>query len=218
MASIQSQRKMSGKHSVSCNNAPFKAHIVRQILQLRLLNIVWLCLLLVACSKERLDAPMCRYQGEAPHLASGAAACLVRIGSKLLAIETEHKAWHLPAGQAQQPLSRQCTAHLAVWQLTGFNVEIGELLGQLEDETPVFACDLQAGFDDSTDTLPVPAWAEYKVRQIALIDPFALTPREWQSPDELIVIRSYFNAVKAPKISEGPAHDVPRPEPEPTAE
>jgi hypothetical protein len=142
----------------------------------------------------------------------------VRIGSKLLAIKTEHMAWQLPTGQSQQPLSRQCTAHSAVWQLTGFNVEVGELLGQLEDKTPVFACDLQAGFDDTTQTLPVPAWAEYKVRQIALVDPFALTPREWQSPDELIAIRTYFNAVKAPKMSEELPHEVSRPEPDPKPE
>jgi hypothetical protein len=209
---------MSGKHRVSCNNAPFKAHIVRQILQLRLLNIVWLSLLLLACSKERFDAPMCRHTDAQPSLPAGPAACIVRIESKLLVIKTEQDAWHLPSGKTQHTLSRQCTAHLAVWQLTGLNVEVAELVGKLSNNTAVFACHLNAGFDETTQSLPVPDWAQYKVQQIGLLDPFAITPRDWQPQDELITIRTYFNHVNTPQVSHQQTSEAPMPEQEPKSD
>ncbi|MCY7296071.1 NUDIX hydrolase [Alteromonas sp. a30] len=150
---------------------------------------------ITACSYAPPSSPMCRIakgQQEAPPANAG---CIVRVKKRILAITHFYSGkFDLPAGtSADSDESAQCTAHRETWEETGFNVEVGTLLGIADSGMHFFACELDDDFDGLITEFPVPAWSETEVNAIRLINPFSTTPSEWRFPDQLIKIRDAFN-------------------------
>ena len=139
---------------------------------------------------------MCRLDEHSTAAAPAPAACIIRLDNKLLAISTDDGSWQLPVGKAAPDQSAQCTAHQAVWQHTGLNVEVGQKLGETPNHTHIYNCLLTSGFDGNTNQLPVPAWAQYKVVKIGLLNPFETAPSDWSDNIDLIELRAWFNQIK----------------------
>lgn len=139
---------------------------------------------------------MCRLGEQFTPDAPASAACIIRLDNTLLAVTTETATWQLPIGKFDANQSAQCTAHQAVWLHTGLNVEVAQKLGETSDHIQIYNCLLTSGFDGDTKQLPVPAWAQYKVVKIGLINPFATQPADWSDNSDLIELRTWFNQIK----------------------
>ena len=139
--------------------------------------------------------PMCRIDKTYLETVTGSAGCIIRSGKALLTIthRLSHK-YAIPGGKSNgETESAQCTAHRKTWEKTGFNVEIGPLLGINEDQFRYYACELDDDFDGEMLTFPTPDWTEDKVESIQLIDPFDTQHFHWRFPDRLILLRDMFN-------------------------
>ncbi|AGH43105.1 hypothetical protein C427_0996 [Paraglaciecola psychrophila 170] len=101
--------------------------------------------------------------------------------------------WDLPTHKQQKLISAQCTAHKAVWETTGLNVEVGKLLFTAPDETQYFECKLTDEFSRQLQEFPVPAWAQQKVSKISLVDPFNTEQDHWVNGINLITLREAYN-------------------------
>jgi hypothetical protein len=150
--------------------------------------------LIVACRSESPSEPACRVDRDSAENISGSAVCIVRIETLMLAIHKkgEHEL-ALPIGENQAHESAQCTAHRAAWQLTGFNLEVHQLLGENNQGLRFYHCELDAGFNGEIKDFPIPSWSKDKTAKILLVDPFVTTNKEWQKTDDLIFIRDMFN-------------------------
>lgn len=172
----------------------FNQQSVRNFLCLRLLFILLSCLLLNTCAKEHVAEPMCRMQENVIPAPSAPAACLVKLDTKLLVINLQSEnGWQLPEGNLNSKKSAQCTAHQAVWQNTGLNVEVGQLLITTPDNLHIYNCVLSNSFDELTQNIPVPDWAHRKVRNISFVNPYIISPRQWSQKSDLILVRNLFN-------------------------
>lgn len=136
---------------------------------------------------------MCRISEGTPAAPPANAACLIRINKQLLAISAQDEHWSLPTAGQNNHKSAQCTAHSAVWQTTGLNVEVAQKLGETTDNIQIYNCILTSGFNGQTQSFPVPDWANQKVSAINLINPFAINQRQWSQSSDLILIRTLFN-------------------------
>lgn len=104
--------------------------------------------------------------------------------------------YDVPGGtSAGENESAQCTAHRETWEETGFNVEVGALLGISEQGFHLYACELDDDFDGLITDFPVPKWSKTEVDTIELVDPFVTTPNEWRFPEQLILYRGMFNQI-----------------------
>lgn len=139
---------------------------------------------------------MCRLSESEIAAPAAAAACIIRLDHKLIAIAATDSGWQLPAAKLQVNQAAQCTAHQAVWQSTGLNVEVAQKLGETKDHIQLYNCILASGFDSKTQSLPVPTWAQHKIVKIEAINPFETTPALWSDNIDLIQIRTSFNQIK----------------------
>jgi ADP-ribose pyrophosphatase YjhB (NUDIX family) len=170
-----------------------QTQLVRNPLNLRLFIIGFSSFILIACAKEQLADPMCRIAVSYSPAPPASAACLIKLNTKLLAIRLQNESgWQLPTGSLNTKQSAQCSAHQAVWQSTGLNVEVGQLLGHSPDNTQLFACALSNGFDDPTLDIPVPNWANHKVAKIHFVDPNNTSQSQWSDNSDLSQLRTLF--------------------------
>ena len=151
--------------------------------------------MLQGCTKERTAEPMCRTSEAETPAPAAAAACIIRLDNKLIAIASADSGWQLPTEKSQANQSAQCTAHQAVWQSTGLNVEVAQKLGETSNNMQIYNCLLTSGFDSQTQSLPVPTWAQHKITKIEIINPFETTHAQWSDNIELIEIRTWFNKI-----------------------
>ena len=139
--------------------------------------------------------PMCRIDKAHLETVTGDAGCIIRSGKALLTIthRLSHK-YAIPGGKSSGAReSAQCTAHRETWEKTGFNVEVGPLLGINQDRFRYYACELDDDFDGEVLAFPTPDWTEDDVEGIQLIDPFDTQHFNWHFPDQLILLRDMFN-------------------------
>lgn len=139
--------------------------------------------------------PMCRTSELETPAPAAAAACIIKLDNKLIAIASENSGWQLPTEKFQVNLSAQCTAHQAVWQNTGLNVEVAQKLGETSDHIQIYNCIVANGFDGQTQDFPVPLWAQHKITIIEVINPFETAPAQWSDNIDLIEIRTLFNKI-----------------------
>lgn len=158
---------------------------------------------LMGCNQDAPSSPMCRVSAEASQAQTPQnAACVIRIGTKLLTITHSLSGkLDLPGGSAQAQESPQCTAHRETWEETGFNVEVGELLQQSESGFQFYACYADQAFSGELQEFPVLDWFNPEVQSVQLIDPFITEPRAWRYQDELVLIRNAFVALPKPPKS-----------------
>lgn len=178
--------------------------IIRQILLIRLniypifkgIQLFTLGLLLFGCSEQKPADPMCRIKNGEKMTTTASAVCLIRLDNKLISItRTKHDKFELPGGSPRAGESAQCTAHRETWELTGFNVEVGKLLGTNQAGQHYYQCDLAGNFNGELTTFPVPAWSSGKVSSIQLIDPFDIQDDQWRFQNRLIPLRDMFNNI-----------------------
>ena len=154
---------------------------------------------LTACSNEAPTPPVCRTLDHLPPVSSPSAYCVVRIADRLLTISArQNQALRLPGGEIDPISEARCQVHQKVWQQTGFNAQIGELLRQNE-RAAYFHCDLQAGFSGAIEEFPVPGWVSDDVARITLSEPFQLNHQDWATPDEYVLMRDLFVQAKQPQ-------------------
>ena len=156
---------------------------------------------LVACTDAPPANPMCRVvKTETPAPAANA-GCIVRVGNTILALTHLYsQKYDVPGGtSAGADESAQCTAHRETWEETGFNVEVGALLGVSEHGLQFYACELDDDFDGLITDFPVPSWSKTEVNGIQLVDPFVTLPNEWRYPEQLILYRDMFNVLNNKK-------------------
>ncbi|WP_371194133.1 hypothetical protein [Glaciecola sp. SC05] len=186
---------------------------------MKLFIIFTILVLVTACSDVSFSSPSCRVakserQNIKPTDPNVQAACVIKAKGRLLTIQRDSGLYDLAYSQkrstdmenncsnAGQITTAQCFAHQAMWQQTGFNVEVGQLLTTQIDGSLLYACDLQAGFDGSEDAIEAPPWHPENVQKIVFIYPFDIELDQWQHPDHFASMRDAF--VLSEEISEIP--------------
>jgi hypothetical protein len=168
---------------------------VRNILLNRLLIAV--TIFVFGCTRDIPADPMCRTSVLYIETKPSAAACLIKSNTQLLAVKNhDDDVWNLPTHKQQKSTSAQCTAHRAVWKTTGLNVEVGRLLFTAQNQTQYFACKLTDDFSSQLEQFPVPSWANRKISNISLIDPFNTQQDQWVSDIDLIQLRKAYNQLE----------------------
>ena len=131
----------------------------------------------------------------------GPSACLVRVQNSLLVVEQSSTGlYDLASGDSLSNESAQCTAHRNMWEQTGFNVEVGQLLSITSNGTHVFACKLNNGFNafDASgrdEGIEAPAWNKHDIEALRFVNPFDTRTENWTHPDHLILYRDGYVSV-----------------------
>lgn len=174
--------------------------------------------ILIGCAPKEMPPPACRVKANVVSNYQGPGACIVRLNNKLMVTKLNNGLYDLPIGgklsytiENSDPQSTttasntslstqvindsaQCAAHEAMWEQTGFNVQVGLVLAVQNDGTWLFACDLDAGFDGSEPPFDAPEWSSNTIDKIAFIDPFAIEMSNWSQPEHFTVMRNAFVA------------------------
>jgi 8-oxo-dGTP pyrophosphatase MutT (NUDIX family) len=138
-----------------------------------------------ACSVE---APPCRVDPGLVDERRSNSLCIVRNGGRVLAtINRFSGKLDLPGGRREGDETGQCTAHRELWEETGLDATVGELLIE-RNSTLLFDCRLPASVD-VTRKISVPPWAHLEVVGIEWIDPSEQEPGDWRFPQELETLR-----------------------------
>lgn len=139
--------------------------------------------------------PMCRIDKTHFEAVPGNAGCIIRVGKTFLTITHRlTRKYDIPGGRSNgETESAQCTAHRETWEETGFNVEVGPLLGVNENRFRYYGCTLDDDFDGKILDFPLPEWAENEVVAIQFVDLFDTQHFHWRYPDQLILLRDMFN-------------------------
>ena len=149
-------------------------------------------LFISACGQNNLPAPSCRVNANYISNHQGPAACIIVKQGKLLTKQLNSGQYDLVHGGASQLRSAQCSAHYAMWQQTGLNVEIENVVGVFDDGTWLFGCNLESGFDGSEEPFKAPAWSSPDVDNILFIDPFTIEHKNWRDPARFITVRDAY--------------------------
>ncbi|WJG08789.1 NUDIX hydrolase [Aliiglaciecola sp. LCG003] len=155
---------------------------------------------LTSCGESPPSAPACRVKDQQIPIQPANAACIIRLDGKLLTVTHRLSGkYDVPGGTSDGSESAQCTAHRETWEETGFNVEVVKWLGENENHLHYFACTLAGNFDGSITQFPLPAWSHTEIQNIQLIDPYAITDRQWRFSERLNSLRAMFNQVEDSK-------------------
>ena len=155
--------------------------------------------------------PMCRIDKNHFEAVPGNAGCIIRVGKHFLTITHRlTRKYDVPGGRSNgETESAQCTAHRETWEETGFNVEVGALLGINENRFRYYACTLDDDFDGKIVNFPLPDWAENEVTAIQFVNVFDTQHFHWRYPDQLVFLRDLFN--KLGKMQKQQASGAPTP-------
>ena len=147
----------------------------------------------MSCQKSQPNPAQCRVdQAFFSSLVSGG-ACIIKINQQLLVMIDRKNKLYLPRKEKTANKSAQCAAHQSVWDNTGFNVEVGPRLGNLDDGIELFACELDAGFDGS-ESFNVPNWSQRPDNMIKFINPYEYTEYDWSKPNDHVKVLDAFVA------------------------
>lgn len=138
---------------------------------------------LMACDSPPPEPPICRISDAHLDDTIGNAGCFIRINNKLLTTGNRKTGkLDTPGGTANEGEIAQCTAHRETFEETGFNVEVGQLLGVADNGYRIYQCIVNDEFDEDIDKFPVPGWANSEIDYIKLTDPFDTLASEWRYP------------------------------------
>ena len=152
---------------------------------------------LSACTGAPPATPTCRVAETHKDEASGNAGCFVRVGDKLLTIgHVRTGRLDTPGGTADEGETAQCTAHRETFEETGFNVEVGQLLGVADNGFRFYECHLAQDVGPDIERFPVPEWSGVEVGYIKLTDPFDTLASEWRYPKRHLENLDMFNKTK----------------------
>lgn len=155
---------------------------------------IFTCLLNLSCSPTNLAEPHCRVNTKYISNYKGAGACLINLNSKVLSLKTKSDTFVLPRSYNTTSQSAQCAAHNALWQQTGLNAKVEQVLGVTENGTWIFSCQIDSSFTGEEQAFAAPSWSDDSIDTIHFIDPFSVTLKEWHYPDDFVVIRDSFIA------------------------
>lgn len=106
----------------------------------------------------------------------------------------------LPMADTQGQANEQCALHQHIWQQTGINVEVGELLVATNRNTAIYECSEQAGLAAINAPFPSPQWANPSLEWVKR-DPFELSERSMTDKDILVPMRDAL--IRLQQQSEG---------------
>ena len=139
----------------------------------------------VGCTVE---APPCRVDPDRVDDRRVNSMCIVRSGERVLAIVHRFSGkLDLPGGRREGDETGQCTAHRELWEETGLDATVGQLLIE-RNSTGMFECSLPANIDAARD-IAVPLWANIEVADIEWVDASEQEPGDWRFPEELETLR-----------------------------
>ena len=157
--------------------------------------IILFLLVLTGCTQAPPPSPACRVHIDYKDMHQGKGACLVRVQDGLLTVKYKQSdVIDLPRGDFISPETSQCGAHRHMWEQTGLNVKVAQLLGVTAQGLRIYACHLGGGFDGTEVAIESPSWIDRNVEQIGFIDPFVTRYDAWQHPKDLILIRDAYVA------------------------
>ncbi|MCC2604958.1 NUDIX domain-containing protein [Planctobacterium marinum] len=155
------------------------------------------CGVLSACDTVKPANPVCRISDQHLDDATGNAGCFIRVNEKLLTLgNIQTGRLDVPGGTADEGELAQCTAHRETFEETGFNVEVGKLLGIAENGFRIYQCQLADEVGEDIDRFPVPDWTKHEVAFIKLTDPFDTLASEWRYPKRHIETLDMFNKTR----------------------
>lgn len=164
---------------------------------LRKILLLLICGGLVACDTAKPANPVCRIHDKHLDDATGNAGCFIRVNDKLLTLgNIKTGRLDVPGGTAEEGELAQCTAHRETFEETGFNVEVGKLLGVAKNGFRIYHCRLAEDVGEDIDRFPVPGWTAHEVAFIKLTDPFDTLASEWRYPKRHIETLDMFNKTK----------------------
>lgn len=124
-----------------------------------------------------------------------AAACLIRLDFDVLLIRHRlSNKLDFPAGTINEGESAQCAAHREVWEETGLNVFVGELLTTTKSGMPVFNCHGEDFLLSLQSTTEPPYWATIEVAELVRVNPFDIEHDALRFGDDLTPLRDAFVA------------------------
>lgn len=159
--------------------------------------ILSLCGFLWACDTVKPANPICRINEQFLDDSKGNAGCFIRVNDKLVTLgNIKTGALDTPGGTAEAGELAQCTAHRETFEETGFNVEVGKLLGVADNGFRFYHCQLADDVGEDIERFPVPEWSKREVAFIKLTDPFDTLASQWRYPKRHIENLDMFNQTK----------------------
>ncbi|MBE1299914.1 MAG: NUDIX domain-containing protein [Alteromonadaceae bacterium] len=139
-----------------------------------------------ACdSVTKPEPPVCRVDGA--HIdtrSSGNAGCIIRYQDKLLVVQHRNSgAFDTPGGTSDDGETAQCTAHRETFEETGFNVEVGKLVGEAENGFRFYQCTLHDDFGADLTEFSVPPWSSLEIEKVLMLDPYETQADQWRYKD-----------------------------------
>lgn len=152
---------------------------------------------ITACFQQDMSQASCRVNVSASSNHQGPGACIVRLNDKLLVKKLDSGLYDLPyikniSSNQNNNISAQCHAHQSMWQQTGLNVEVDQVLGAQADGMWLFGCKLEAGFDGTEAPFNAPDWSDNEVEQIMFVNPFDIDLHNWANKDHFEIVRDAY--------------------------
>lgn len=142
--------------------------------------------MLTACdSMTAPEPPVCRVDGAHIDTSSGGnAGCIIRYEDKVLVVQHRNSgSFDTPGGTSDEGETAQCTAHRETFEETGFNVEVGKLVGQAENGFRFYQCTLHSDFGNDLTEFSVPPWSSWEIEKVRMLDPYETQADQWRYKD-----------------------------------
>lgn len=135
------------------------------------------CLFLVGLCSGCAEVPPCAVAPVDVARHRGNAACFIEHRGRVLLVEHRFGGEvGLPGGRSRAEESARCTAHREVWEETGLDVVVGELLDR-STNTFVYQCSLAAVADAHPS---LPWWGRLEVTALRWVDAGDMRSLDWR--------------------------------------
>lgn len=150
-----------------------------------------------ACFQQDASQANCRVNASVASNHQGLGACVVRLNDMLLVKKLDSGLYDLPnikniSSIQNNNTSAQCNAHQSMWQQTGLNVEVEQVVGAQADGMWLFGCKLESGFDGTEAPFKAPAWSADNVETIMFVNPFDIDLHNWANKDHFEIVRDAY--------------------------
>lgn len=153
---------------------------------------IFITMFIAGCSEPIPADPSCRILPQALSSQTGTGACVIKLNNKLLVTISDNGLYDLAKSENLSIQPAQCSAHHGMWQQTGFNVQVQNVVGVQKDGTWLYQCELKAGFDGNEAAFKAPHWSQSNITSVGFIDVYSIEQDQWINPDELVFVRDAF--------------------------
>ena len=164
-----------------------------------LLTAILVVLPLFSCTDAPPAPPMCRVANNIaqPIGPTFRVACLAKTPNGVVLIGNKHQGQlYLPQRAISHADTPSCNAHQAMWEHTGMNVEVTQLLTEAKDGLAIYHCTFNNGLEHFPQGYALPSWTLSSSNYLYQIDPFTFENKALQNKDDLTPIRDGFVSAK----------------------